>query len=612
MADKNEFKQRAVPALIAKSLALVSALFVLIVAILLIADHVQLLKMDPLNDPMLLELRAELADSTGAQEQVVEQIRTFDLYARRAFFSNQEQRQTGGILVLIGAVVCFTALKFYRMWVPKLPDTNKREAVDHWELNGLFRQLMAGTGIFLVALSLFLAFTVRSDLSTVLMQQSVQGDGPQDAGDTGHSGGPQDAGDTGYLDGPQDAGDTGGADGLKVSEALEPLSEAMKLNWPSLRGAGNIGVVFGDSSAYATKWDVESGDGILWKAEVPVHGFNSPIVWGNRVFMAGGDEEGLEVFCFDADTGEECWTAVVESGNELPEVSEDTGFSAPTMATDGTLVFAVFASGDLVALDFEGQVIWQVNLGVPDNPYGMGSSLACDGVRLFVQYDHSESQKVMALDCSSGEKVWEMARHHISWSTPSVIETGDGFLLILNDEELVTAYDPATGKELWKVTCLGGEVAPSPAFNGKDIVFVGNEYAQATALKLGNGMPEVLWQYDDYLPEIASPVAAEKRFFIPTTAGDMICLDALTGAVLWEQEFDDGFNSSPVLVGDRVYAIDLAGNVYIFDAMADTYHELALIEMGEPVYATPAFAGNRIYIRGDEYLYCIGGGQQNN
>jgi outer membrane protein assembly factor BamB len=364
--------------------------------------------------------------------------------------------------------------------------------------------------------------------------------------------------------------------------------------------------VFTDASDYLITWDVESGEGILWKSEVPVHGFNSPVVWEDRVFLAGGDEEGFEVFCFDGDSGEELWTSVVESENELPEVSEDTGFSAPTMATDGTLVFAVFASGDLVALDFDGTLAWQVNLGVPDNPYGMGSSLVCDGVRVFVQYDHSDLQKVIALDCATGETVWETARHHISWSTPSIIEAGNKFLLILNDEELVTAYDPETGRELWSVTCLGGEVAPSPAFNGTDIIFVGNEYAQASALKLGTGAPEILWQYDDYLPEIASPVAAEERFFIPTTAGDMICLDALSGEVIWEQEFDDGFNSSPALVGDRVYAIDLSGNVHIFDAKADIYHEIATIEMGEPVYATPAFAGNRIYIRGDEYLYCIG------
>jgi outer membrane protein assembly factor BamB len=322
--------------------------------------------------------------------------------------------------------------------------------------------------------------------------------------------------------------------------------------------------------------------------------------------MTGADEEGQEVFCFDADNGKQLWTKTVESLGELPDVTEDTGYAAPTMATDGQRVFAVFASGDLAAFDFEGNPVWQKNIGPPQNPYGMASSLISDGVRLFVQYDHQDIQKVMAFDCATGEQVWETARTLISWSSPSLIETDSGLQLILNDEENVTAYDPATGKPLWQVECLGGEVAPSPAFNGKDIVFVGNEYAQATALKLTGSTPEIIWQYDEYLPEISSPLAAENRFFITSSVGDIVSLDAATGEVLWEYECDEGFSSSPVLVGDRVYSIDLGGVVHIFDATADTYHEIAAPEMGESVYATPAFVGGRIYIRGDEYLYCIG------
>jgi outer membrane protein assembly factor BamB len=193
----------------------------------------------------------------------------------------------------------------------------------------------------------------------------------------------------------------------------------------------------------------------------------------------------------------------------------------------------------------------------------------------------------------------------MSWSSPALIETAAGLQLILNDEQNVTAYDPATGKQIWMVKCLGGEVAPSPAYNGKGIIFVANEYAQASALKLTGGTPEILWQYDEYLPEISSPVAAENLFFITTSAGDVVCLDAATGKAKWKQEFDKGFSSSPVLVGDRVYAIDVAGVVHIFGA-APEYKEIGTIALGEPVHATPAFMDGRIYIRGDENLYCVG------
>lgn len=567
----SEFKQRPILGSIAQSVSLVAALFVLVISVLLVSDHVKLLKMDPLNDPTLLKLRDQLGSSTESNEALVEEIRTYDFYARRAFFGNLEQRRAGGLLLLGGAVVCFVALRFYKLWKPVLPRVGKSDSPDHWELNNLFRQLMAGTGIFLVVIALFLAFAVQSDLTTVLAQADEQAEMPA-------------------------------AHVMKAS--LPAQTEAMKSNWPSLRGWGNVG--HAQPMDAPISWNVESGDGILWKVEIMVHGFNSPIIWDDRLFFTGGDEEGLEIFCHDADTGAELWTRTVETSVDLPEVSEDTGFAAPTMATDGTRVFAIFASGDLAAFDFDGNPVWQKNLGVPANPYGMGSSLVSDGLRLFVQYDHEDQQKVMAFECATGNPAWETARSHISWSSPSLIETESGMRLILNDEEFVTAYDPATGKQLWQVKCLGGEVAPSPAYNGKNIVFVGNEYAQASALKLNGGTPEILWQYDEFLPEISSPLAAENRFFIATSAGDIVCLDAGTGEVKWEQEFDEGFSSSPVLVDERVYAVDLDGVVHIFDATADTYHEIASIEMGEPVFATPAFVNNRIYIRGDENLFCIG------
>ena len=560
-----EFKQRPVLGTIVQSVALVAALFALVVSILLVADHVRLLKMDPLNDPHLLQLRKELADAPGGDAALVEQIRTYDLYARRAFFANQEQRRTGGLLLLGGAVVCFVALKLSHLWKPKLPAVGRPEKIDHWELNFLFRQLMAGTAVLLVMVSLSLAFVVQSDLAAVLNRQ--------------------------------DGGD------MKAVPQASRLPDAFFSNWPSFRGPGGYGVAYFTNAPVT--WNIETGDGVLWKTEVPVPGFNSPIIWSNRIFMSGADEEGLEVFCFDADTGEQFWSKTVATTAKLPEVSEDTGYAAPTMATDGARVFAIFAMGDLAAFDFDGNPVWQKNLGVPKNPYGMGSSLVSDGQRLLVQYDHQDAQQVMALDGATGNPVWQMARTHISWSSPALIETTSGLQLILNDEENVTAYDPASGKQLWQVKCLGGEVAPSPAFNGKDIVFVANEYAQASAIKLTGGTPEILWQYDEYLPEISSPVAAENLFFIATSAGDVVCLDAATGKAKWEHEFDDGFSSSPVLVGDRIYAIDVKGVVHIF-AADEEYKEIAVIEMGEPVYATPAFADVRIYIRGDEHLFCIG------
>ena len=572
MAEKNDFKQKPILGVIAWSVALAAGLFCLTVSILLIADHVRLLQMDPLNDPVLLDLRSQLADSTGDSEALVEQVRAYDFYARRAFFSNAEQRRTGGLLLCGGAFVCFLALGLGCRLMPCKPQVGGHESINHGEMNSLFRQLMAGTGIFLGAVALFLAFAVKSDLAVVLARRSDSVTAPS-------------------------------ADAPVVQDVLSRLPDAFAVNWPSLRGAGNVGA--GSGGEFPIQWDIESGEGVLWSVEVPVMGFNSPIVWEGRIFLTGADEEGQEVFCYDVDSGEMLWTRTIESSVELPIVAEDTGYAAPTMASDGTRVFAIFASGELAAFDMDGNPVWQKNIGTPENPYGMGSSLISDGQRLFVQYDHSDRQRVLAFDGASGELLWETPREHISWASPSLIEFGERLLMILNDELNVTAYDPASGDALWQVECLGGEVAPSATFNGQDILFVGNEYAQATALRLTDSDPEILWQYDEFLPEIASPLATAERVYIPTTAGDIVCLNIHTGEVLWEQEFDDGFSSSPVLAGGRIYAADLSGIVHIFDD-ADVYHSVADITMGEAVFATPAFTGNRIVIRGDYNLFCIG------
>ena len=125
----------------------------------------------------------------------------------------------------------------------------------------------------------------------------------------------------------------------------------------------------------------------------------------------------------------------------------------------------------------------------------------------------------MAFDNATGDEVWRTTeRDQPSWATPILIDTEFGKQLIVLDEKFVTSYDPATGKQLWLADCLGGEVAPSAAYNGAGIVVVANEYAEATALKLKDGGVEVLWRYDEYLPEISSPLASEKYFFIATSA----------------------------------------------------------------------------------------------
>jgi outer membrane protein assembly factor BamB len=179
--------------------------------------------------------------------------------------------------------------------------------------------------------------------------------------------------------------------------------------------------------------------------------------------------------------------------------------------------------------------------------------------------------------------------------------------LILNAEETVDAYAPDTGKLLWSQHCLGGEVAPSPAF-ARDTVFAANEFAVATLIKLTGSAeeiePEVVWEYDRFLPEVSSPVLDDERVYLATSAGQLVALDAASGKELWVKELTDSFYSSPVLVGDKIYILGVEGKMFIVQTGSE-FELLETLDIGEETFATPAYLDGRIYLRSTEHLYCL-------
>ncbi len=387
-------------------------------------------------------------------------------------------------------------------------------------------------------------------------------------------------------------------------------SEHVSKNWTSFRGP-----VANGRAAHANPplhWSAKDGRNILWKTKVPKHGMSSPVIWENRLFLTGADDATRQVYCFDTDTGKLLWQHDVHGipgsppDGKLPDVLEETGFAAPTVTTNGQYVAAVFGTGELVCVNMTGERIWARHLGIPKNHYGHASSLISHGTLLFVQYDQTEDSRLLAFDLTSGTPAWQVKRGDISWSSPILVDNKGRMELILTNCKAVDSYNPKNGRLLWHVDCLDGEVASSAAY-ADGVVFVANDGATASAIDVGThgSEPKVLWQWDEALPDAASALAHEDRLILPTGFGVVTCLDGKTGKRLWEQEFDNGFYSSPVLVNDRVYIIDLSGTMHIF-RMGDKFERLGTSSIGENAYATPAFVGDRIYIRGVRHLFCIG------
>ena len=395
-----------------------------------------------------------------------------------------------------------------------------------------------------------------------------------------------------------------------VSRNQTAAIEDLKKNWVGFRGFGSNGHAT-DATPPLT-WSVKRGKNILWKTPIAKHGMSSPVVWAKRILLTGADEESRDIYCFDTEAGTLLWKHVVDelpgspADGGLPRVLDETGYAAPTMATNGRLAAAIFATGELVCVNMQGERVWAKHLGVPNNHYGHASSLICDDELLFVQYDQKEDSKLLAFKMATGKPAWQAVRDEMSWSSPILIDNHGRVELILTDNKSVTSYNPKTGERHWRVECLDGEVASSAAYAG-GYVFVANEGAAASAIDVANHKETsiIVWQWDEALPDAASPIANKDYLILPTAYGVVACLDSKTGKVFWEHEFSHGFSSSPILVNDGVYITDLSGNTYIFK-LGESFELLGESDIGEPAYATPAFVGDRIYIRGLTHLFCVG------
>lgn len=553
----------------ARSVFVVAGIFSLVVAVVIGINYIHTSMAGPLDSPVMAGLKEEyLAEQTD--KELAEQIRALDLLSRRAFFSSTSFARVGGYMLLGGLAVMLISFQVMVFLRERTPDPGKYESSDNrHKAAAMKRRSVALSAVIVIVAVIIMTVMFRSGLRPGIETDRAA---------------------LGERDVTVEAG---------------PNDKEIAKQWPGFRGPFGLGRV--RRTSIPLKWDGNTGLNILWKTRIPKPGFNSPVVWNDRVFMSGADKDSREVYCFDGDTGKLSWTrevgVVPGSPPELPEVSDDTGFAAPTVAVDGRRVFAIFATGNIVSLDFDGNRQWARHLRNPANMYGHASSLITHGGMVFVQIDDDDGRHLLGLDAESGRTVWEETNEQEPcWSSPILARIGGKAQLVLNGNPLVCGYDPMTGDLIWEVECMSGDVAPSPASDG-GLVFATMAYAVLAAIKPEDGA-RIVWQTDEGLPDVSSPAAADGLLYVPGDGGVLTCYEAASGAKLWKKEFDEGFYSSPVIVNGRVFLTDLKGVTVVFKAGRE-YEQLAKNELGEAVSSTPAFVNGRIYIRGQENLFCV-------
>ena len=325
--------------------AVVAGVFSVLVCLLLVRNHFQSDFTDKLESEQLEKLKEQLLENPK-DELLKSRIRTFDLELRNEFFRRQKIADRGKYILLGGLIIFLLSLKIafnYRKKspIPRLDNTDQSAVV---RTTFLSVTILAAAA---VGLATFLIMTgddifIPVPLKEIVKEKEIVHEQP---------------------------------DAAKIVDY--PTPEQLKKNWPRFRGPGGMGI-----SAYTNipkSWNGKSGESIRWKTAIPMPGENSPVVWGNRIFLNSADEKNRQVYCFDADSGSILWQKEVDKiprrTSDPPRIMEETGFAAATAVTDGLRVYAIFANGDLICFDFKGNRVWARNLGLPENVYGFSTSL---------------------------------------------------------------------------------------------------------------------------------------------------------------------------------------------------------------------------------------------
>jgi outer membrane protein assembly factor BamB len=345
---------------------------------------------------------------------------------------------------------------------------------------------------------------------------------------------------------------------------------------------------------------------IKWKTALPGRGIASPIIVGDRVFLSassGPQQRRLHVLCFSATTGEKKWERVLQATGRTM-CHEKTAVAAPTMASDGQRVFALFSSNDLFAFDLDGNLLWLRGLTLDyanaSNSLGMAASPIVVGGVLVVPSENDSESFAAGLDVRTGRNLWKLDRPKMAnWTSP-VAHQGAA---LLQSGKGLTAVDPATGSRLWEYSD-GAATIPSSAISG-DLVFVPSHGLTALRPKSGQPEPAQEWRVEQINPGTGSPLVLGNKVYAINNAGILNQADPATGERGFRLRLDGPFSGSPVGAGLHIYAISEKGRLQIVDTTGEEGSIAQSLELGETVLSTPSLADGALFVRSDATLWRI-------
>lgn len=402
-------------------------------------------------------------------------------------------------------------------------------------------------------------------------------------------------------------------------------------DWPHWRGPSPDGMLTGNgvapNSNPPTTWTETKN--VRWKTPIPGSGSGSPVVIGDRVFVStaiptgksSGNMPELDfvTLAVDRKSGEILWKKVAVRATPHQGTHSTNGFASASPCTDGQMVYAHFGSRGLYAYSLDGELAWKRDdLGRMQtrSDFGEGSSPTIAGNKILIPWDHEGQSQLYCLDKTTGETVWTSPRDEPScWATPVVIKHGEKHQVIMNGQTKARSYDLETGRELWN--CGGQTQRPvATPVATENLAFVGSGFRGAFLAAFdpsGSGDIEgseyVKWSVERDTPDIASFLLSGNRlYYHKAKTGMLSCLDATTGKSHFQTQRIPEIRTtyaSPVAAGGHVYVTGRGGTVAVLTD-STSFKVVSLNSVGEGIDATPAIAGDEIFIRGTKSLFCIG------
>jgi outer membrane protein assembly factor BamB len=398
--------------------------------------------------------------------------------------------------------------------------------------------------------------------------------------------------------------------------------EARAVDWPEFQGGLAQGIAPAGTEL-PLEWSTKKN--VAWKQPIPGEGWSSPILWKGRLYLTAAVAKGndikadrdLHALCIDESTGRILWNRQVfaQKGSAAPRIHKKNSHASPTpvVAPDEKL-YVHFGHQGTACLDLSGRILW-TNRSLTYPPvHGNGCSPMVVGDKLFFSCDGAKKPFVIALNRHTGKVAWRKdrnadAKKKFAFCTALLIEVDGRQQIISPGGDVVVAYDPASGDEIWRVRYDGYSVVPRPVY-GHGLVFFSSGFDRPTfyAVKpTGRGDvtdTHIAWSITKGAPHTPSPLLVGNELYLFSDGGIGSCLDARTGEAHWRERVCGSCSASPFFAAGRIHIIDETGKGVVIEA-AKTYRKLAENNINERTLASCAVGENAFYLRSANHLYKI-------